>query len=170
MEDAGGRDDWADRHVARWKDHWLDVPFDDETEAIFIRMGRIMRSLRARSQDAIVQAGLQDFEFATLHHLLVRDTPGHASPTDLADDLGISGAGMTGRLDALEKTGWIQRHPQADDRRRVDVEVTQEGIEIWRKAMHLRGQEDEATLLALTPEEKATLAALLKKMTLVIEG
>jgi DNA-binding MarR family transcriptional regulator len=169
MTDAGGRDDWADRHVARWKDHWLDVPFDDETEAIFIRMARIMRHLRERSQNAITQSGLQDFEFATLHQLMVRDTPGHASPTELADDLGISGAGMTGRLDALEKTGWIKRTPQTDDRRRVDVEATREGIEMWRKAMHLRGQEDEATILALSPQEKTVLAGLLKKMALAIE-
>lgn len=33
--------DWADRHVARWRDHWIDVTFDDEVEAIAVRLDRL---------------------------------------------------------------------------------------------------------------------------------
>ena len=58
---------------------------------------------------------------------MVRDTPGLASPSALAADLGISNAGMTGRLDTLEKAGWVQRSADADDRRRVSIEITRSG-------------------------------------------
>jgi DNA-binding MarR family transcriptional regulator len=76
---------------------------------------------------------------------------------------------MTGRLDSLEKAGWIQRHPDADDRRRVGIEITRSGAAIWRRAMDLRGRAEDEVVHALDPEERATLSALLKKMTLVTE-
>ena len=28
-----------DRHVARWRDHWIDIHFDDEVEAMVERIG-----------------------------------------------------------------------------------------------------------------------------------
>jgi DNA-binding MarR family transcriptional regulator len=163
-------EDWTDRHVARWRDHWLDVPFDDEVEAIVVRLGRLVRYLRTTTQHALAEVGLQDFEFETLHLLIIRDTPGHASPTALAADLGISNAGMTGRLDALETAGWIRRRADPDDRRRVGIEVTEDGLDIWRRAMALRGRAEEALVSPLSAADRAGLAALLKTLTLPLEN
>ncbi|KRC53218.1 MULTISPECIES: MarR family winged helix-turn-helix transcriptional regulator [unclassified Nocardioides] len=158
-------EDWTDRHVARWRDHWLDIAFDDQVEAAFVRVGRIDRYLRQAKQRAVAEVGLTDFEYDTLHVLMIRDTPGSASPTELAGELDVSGAGMTGRLDGLEKAGWIRRIPSVDDRRRVIVEVTKAGIEVWRRAMDIRGEAENDLADALTERELATLNRLLKKVT-----
>src|SRR4051812_25961913 len=166
----GPREDWADRHVARWRDHWLDIAFDDDVEAIVVRIGRLKQYFKLTTQRALVEVGLQDFEYDTLHQLMIRDTPGLASPSALAEDLGISNAGMTGRLDALERAGWIQRRAAADDRRRVEVEITRSGAAVWRRAMELRGAGEDELVHVLTATERATLAALLKKMTLSVEA
>jgi DNA-binding MarR family transcriptional regulator len=163
------QEDWADRHVARWRDHWIDVRFEDDVEAIVVRMSRLTKHFRAATKEALAEVGLQDFEYKTLHELMIRDTPGHASPSALAADLGISGAGMTGRLDGLERAGWIQRRADADDRRRVGVEITRSGTDIWRRAMNLRGRAEVEVVHSLTQRERATLARLLKKMTLSVE-
>jgi DNA-binding MarR family transcriptional regulator len=162
-------EDWIDRHVARWRDHWIDVDFDDEVEGVVTRIGAIARHLRQAKKAALVDTGLQDFEYDTLHMLMIRETPGHASPTDLARDLDLSPAGMTGRLDGLERAGWIQRRPSAEDRRRVGVEITRSGADIWRRAMGRRGDAEVALVTVLTREEQAQLNALLKKMTLSLE-
>ncbi|HWM73761.1 MAG TPA: MarR family transcriptional regulator, partial [Nocardioides sp.] len=58
----------------------------------------------------------------------------------------------------------------ADDRRRVDIEVTKEGAAIWRRAMALRGTAEEELAAALTRKELATLNRLMKKLTLQIEA
>lgn len=162
-------EDWADRHVARWRDHWIDVAFDDEVEAIMVRIDLLVRHFRRTKQEAVAAAGLQDSEYDTLHHLVVRDTPGRASPSDLAHDLGISNAGMTGRLDSLEKAGWLRRRTSSADRRRVEVEATDAGIEMWRRAIALRGRAEDELVGELSAVERTELARLLKKLTLRLE-
>lgn len=162
--------DKADLHVERWRDHWIDVTFDDEVEAMTVRALAVSRYLKQAKQSAVAESGLQDFEYDTLHTLMIRDTPGRASPGDLGRDLGVSGAGMTGRLDGLEKRGFIKRTPAPDDRRRVDIEVTKEGVAIWRRAMSQRGVAEDELAAALTRKELATLNRLLKKLTLHIES
>jgi DNA-binding MarR family transcriptional regulator len=162
--------DSADLHVERWRDHWIDITFDDEVEALTVRIVNLNRFLREAKQSALQSMGLQDFEYDTLHTLMIRDTPGHASPGALAQELGVSNAGMTGRLDGLEKQGWIKRMPGADDRRRVDVEVTRAGAALWRRAMDLRGTAEDELAAALTRRELVTLNRLLKKLNLLIES
>ncbi len=161
--------DTADLHVERWRDHWIDVSFDDEVEAMTVRVGLLQRYLRNAKQAALVQVGMQDFEYETLHTLMIRDTPGHASPGALARELGVSGAGMTGRLDGLQNKGWVKRMPGADDRRKVDVEITRDGATIWRRAMALRGTAEDELAGVLSRKELLTLNRLLKRMTLHTE-
>jgi DNA-binding MarR family transcriptional regulator len=161
--------DWTDRHVARWRSHWVDIHFDDGVEALVTRIGRLQRFLKSTVQTAVAEVGIQDFEYETLHSLMIRDTPGTASPTDLAEDVGVSGAGMTGRLDGLEKAGWVQRTHSPDDRRRVVVEITREGADIWRRAMALRGAQEEELASVLNDRERVQLNRLLKKLTLWTE-
>ncbi len=100
---------------------------------------------------------------------MIRDTPGHATPSELARDLMVSPAGITGRLDALEKSGYLRRVRGDDDRRRVGLEITDKGFTRWQKAMHLRGDAEEEMLSTLTPTERHTLNRLLKKMLLHVE-
>ena len=161
--------DAADLHVERWRDHWLDIGFDDEVEAFTVRIIALNRYLRETKRAAAEEMGLQDFEYDTLHALMIRDTPGRASPGELAQDLRVSNAGMTGRLDALEKRGWITRRAGAEDRRRVEVEVTDEGARVWHQAMDLRGSAEDDLAAALSRRELVTLNGLLKKLTLHVE-
>ena len=162
--------DAADLHVERWRDHWIDITFDDEVEAMTVRILNLARYLREAKQAALAETGLQDFEYDTLHTLMIRETPGHASPGQLAQDLGVSNAGVTGRLDGLEKKGWVKRMPGAEDRRRVDVEVTRAGAAIWRRAMALRGTAEDELGAALSRRELVTLNRLLRTLTLHVEG
>jgi DNA-binding MarR family transcriptional regulator len=81
----------------------------------------------------------------------------------------VSPAGITGRLDSLEKSGYLRRIRVDDDRRRVDVEITDLGFSRWQQAMHLRGHAEEQLLTVLSPTDRKSLNRLLKKMLLHIE-
>ncbi|UYM04701.1 MarR family winged helix-turn-helix transcriptional regulator [Solicola gregarius] len=163
-------EDDADRHVAHWRDHWIDIEFDDTVEAIVERMGRIMRYLKHAGRGSVAELGLEWFEYDTLHNLMIRDTPGVASPSELATKSGVSPAGMTGRLDTLEKAGYVRRRTVEGDRRRVEVEATAKGIKSWRKAMTLRGNTEVELMGALDEAERLQLSDLLRRLTLAIES
>jgi DNA-binding MarR family transcriptional regulator len=167
---AEEQQDWTDHHVARWRDHWVDVHFDDDTEEIVTRIARLTRHLKQIRRDSAARTGLQDFEFDTLHRLMISETPGIANPSALAEELGLSGAGMTGRLDGLEQAGWIRRTPSPVDRRRVDIEATPAGVDIWRRTMDHMGAEETALVGALTPDERGVMKTLLKRLTLAAEA
>jgi hypothetical protein len=41
-----------------------------------VRIWSIHKRFRAATKEAAAQVGLQDFEYQTLHALMIRDTPG----------------------------------------------------------------------------------------------
>jgi DNA-binding MarR family transcriptional regulator len=161
-------DDAADRHVARWRDV-EEFPFDQDVEAAVFRLLALSRRLRQTKDDAVAEVGLQGFEYDTLHFLMLRDTQGVASPTELADDMRMSPAGMTGRLDTLERSGLLRRRASPDDRRRVVVEITAKGRRLWRRAFDLRGDAENELFTPLTGTQRRTLNRLLKRLLLPME-
>lgn len=162
-------DDWVDRYAARMHDHWIGEPFDDDIEAMWVRMIRLTKRFRGVKRESLRAVGLEEFQYDTLQSLMLRDDPGRANPTTLAADLGVSGPGMTGRLDTMEKAGWIERQHSVDDRRRIEVRVTKEGVRIWREAVSLPRRYESELAAALTLTERRTMNRLLKKLTLSAE-
>ena len=59
--------------------------------------------------------------------LLMREKNLTASPSVLADKAGVTRATMTGLLDSLERAELIERIPNPDDRRMLNVRLTDKG-------------------------------------------
>lgn len=66
---------------------------------------------------------------------MLRSLDGRARPGDVAAAMGLPASSLSRRLDRLEEEGWVARHHQVDsnDRRAVDVELTQRGRALWRE-------------------------------------
>jgi DNA-binding MarR family transcriptional regulator len=165
-------EDSVDQHIARWRGK---APFDERVEAIVTRMQFLVKHVSQAKDTAMARVGLQDFEYETLHRLGSRGRPqgaaaSRATPSELAAELKISPAGMTGRLDTLEKAGLVRRIRSDEDRRRVDIELTEHGRKIWLEAMGLRGEAEDAMVGVLDPDAQETLSALLKQMLLHVES
>ncbi|MEV7582666.1 MarR family winged helix-turn-helix transcriptional regulator [Streptomyces erythrochromogenes] len=159
-------EDSVDRHIARWTGK---VPFDVPTEAVITRIQLLAKHVSHGKERALAETGLQAFEFETMHRLASRGAPWRAPSAELAAELLLSPAGMTGRLDTLEKSGLVRRLRAAADRRRVDVELTPEGHRRWTEAMRWRGIAEAEMIEPLDDAERAALAALLKRMLLSVE-
>jgi DNA-binding MarR family transcriptional regulator len=160
-------DDSVDRHIARWRSK---APFDERVEAIITRIQLLSKHVRQVKDRALAEVGLQEYEFETLHRLASRGEPWRATPSELATELMVSPAGITGRLDNLEKAGLVRRLRAAEDRRRVDVELTDLGHTRWMAAMELRATAEGAMVQPLDRAEQDTLIALLKRMLLHVEN
>lgn len=76
---------------------------------------------------------------------------------------------MTGRLDALERRGFVGRTPSVTDRRRVDVELTDAGRSIRLGAVDLLGHEEHRLLGVLDKDERALLNDMLRRVMVVAE-
>ena len=143
----------------------LELPVDDadllgHVVRLEILVGQVLDRVAAA-------AGISGSDYLVLG--VVRRSPGQRSaPTAIAAVLGRTTGGMTLTLDRLERSGWVRRLPDPDDRRRVVVEATAEGL-----ALATQVNDDlhrwEASLGA-TPAQRRRLADALGDLTELIEG
>ncbi|GAA4903887.1 MarR family winged helix-turn-helix transcriptional regulator [Streptomyces coeruleoprunus] len=157
--------DWTDEHVARWLPVLPEL--DPDVEGAVTRMARITVHLRRFREQSLADFELERHEFETLHKLAGRG--GTAAPSELAEDLNLAPASVTGRLDALERRGLVRRTPSRADRRRVIVELTPEGRAGWRGAMEVLGHEEYRLLGTLSQEDRVLLNTLLRRIALAAE-
>ena len=81
----------------------------------------------------------------------------------------LSSAGITSRLDRLERRGYVKRSRSPDDRRGVLVELTDAGREVLDKAVDANTGRENEMLASLSKEEQDALAGLLKKLLAGLE-
>jgi DNA-binding MarR family transcriptional regulator len=159
--------DWVDEHVARWSEEltWL----DSVQEAIFVRLDVVHRHAAQVRRNARGDDGLRSWQFHVLLTLRRQGPPYSASPSHLADALGLTRGALSARLGPIEQAGLITRTTDQADRRRVHVQLTEAGHGAFDQ--HGRAEEhgESSLLAALTADEKQVLAGLLRKLVLALE-
>ncbi|WP_328901891.1 MULTISPECIES: MarR family transcriptional regulator [unclassified Streptomyces] len=159
------RRDWTDGHVERWRPVLPEL--DADVEGAVTRMKKLSVHLRRVREQSLIDFDLDRQEFDTLHKLAGRG--GTAAPSELAADLDLAPASVTGRLDAVERRGLVRRTPSTTDRRRVDVVLTDVGRSTWLGAMAFLGHEEERLLGVLDADERALLNDMLRRIMVVAE-
>jgi len=155
-------DDTTDRQL----EGWSGVRPDLEVDALQVtaRLTRVGAHL-ARRQDAVFgRFGLGRGEVGALSALRVAGPPYRLSPTHLAKGLMLSSAGITSRIDRLERRGFVRRLADPNDRRGVMVELTDEGLEAVDSAVAALTVSDQQLLARLEPDEIAQLESILRKL------
>lgn len=163
----GVGEDSVDQHIRQWLAELPDL--DTTVEAVVQRMQRLLHHLKQTQQALVAEEGMQLGEFKTLHQLAARGAPYRSTPTELATVLLLSPAAMTGRLDTLERAGYVRRLHDTTDRRRVFVELTAEGRKVWLRAVERMDAAEKELVHVLAPDERVQLAALLKRLLLSVE-
>ncbi|MFI5907599.1 MarR family winged helix-turn-helix transcriptional regulator [Dactylosporangium sp. NPDC051541] len=161
MEDA------ADRHVGVWVKELEDL--DPVGEAIFARLSILARHQDRRRREVLAAGGMLRWQFKVLLMLRRGGPPYTASPSELADHLGLTRGALSARLAAVEEAGWIVREPDAGDRRRVHVRLTEAGHAMLLAHLSQEGLGESVLLSPLSTRERQTLANLLRKMVLALE-
>jgi DNA-binding MarR family transcriptional regulator len=94
------------------------------------RLSRIGPLLARRQEEIFGRFGLNRGEVGALGALRIAGPPHQLSPTRLSKGLMLSSAGITSRIDRLERRGLVHRLPDPDDRRGVIIELTDRGLEV----------------------------------------
>ena len=87
-----------------------------------------------------------------------------ASAGELSRRLTIDNATLSGVLDRLAEGGWIIKETTGDDRRALQIYLTQKGKDIVRTLLEVRDQVNEDVLGKLKLEEQLLLKRILKDL------
>ncbi|MCS3444675.1 MarR family winged helix-turn-helix transcriptional regulator [Microbacterium phyllosphaerae] len=123
---------------------------------------RLARRLRcARAVDAMSDAQLAVLATLRMH--------GRRTITALAERERVTAPSMTNMINGLEEQGYVVRTPDAEDRRRVQVDITDAGTEIVAQTITRRDELLAEMLgeLDFTEDELVTLreaSALMRKV------
>lgn len=159
--------DKIDAHVELWA---RELPgMDLRVEGIATRLQVLARYLDRRRDAVLAEHGLQWWGFKTLHMLRRGGAPYQATPGKLATQLGLSAAAMTNRLDALERAGYITRHHDRDDRRKVVATLTESGLKLWQQALGDITQVETDLVNQLPTADQDQLIKLLRSLVLSTE-
>jgi DNA-binding MarR family transcriptional regulator len=160
-------DDTTDRVLSGWEETRPDL----EVGALQVtaRLSRIGPLLARRQEEVFGRFGLSRGEVGALSALRISGSPYRLSPTRLAKGLMLSSAGITSRIDRLERRGLVRRLDDPDDRRGVIIELTDEGRVVVDEAVAALAISDRQLLERLDPQEVEQLEGLLRKVLALLE-
>ena len=133
------------------------------------RLSRIGPLLARRQEEVFDRFSLSRGEVGALSALRISGPPYQLSPTRLAKGLMLSSAGITSRIDRLERRGLVRRLDDPDDRRGVIIELTDEGRQVVDEAVAALAISDRQLLDRLEPGEVEQLEGLLRKVLALLE-
>ena len=167
MAKAPAERDHIDRFLEEHADALKGV--DLAVEAIVDRINGIHRRLRHALDETLEEFDLSSGEWHLLTMLRWAEPPHRRSPGDLARKLELSSGAMTNRLDRLERAGFVQRMPDPDDRRGIQVELTGEGLRVWEQSVVAQAEKEAIIAAALSAEEMDELNRLLRRVMIQLE-
>jgi DNA-binding MarR family transcriptional regulator len=161
-------DDTTDRVLTGWEEARPDLGVGSALQ-VTARLSRIGPHLVRRQEAVFGRFGLNRGEVGALSALRIAPPPHRLSPTRLAKGLMLSSAGVTSRIDRLERRGFVRRLADPDDRRGVIIELTDEGRDVVDSAVAALTVSDRQLMERFDPEEIATLEVLLRKLLAGLE-
>jgi len=160
-------DDTTDRILTGWDKARPDLEVG--TLQVTARLSRIGPHLARRQEAVFERFGLNRGEVGLLSALRISGPSHQLSPTRLAKGLMLSSAGVTSRIDRLERRGFVRRLDDPNDRRGVIIELTPDGLAAVDAAVEANTASDRQLMERLDPAELATLESLLRKLLAGLE-
>jgi DNA-binding MarR family transcriptional regulator len=155
-------EDEVDRLVAGWRQALPDV--DVSPLEVLSRVTRLARHLDRQRSLVFARHDLEIWTFDVLAALRRADPPHQLSPGQLLAQTLVTSGTMTNRIDHLEARGLVRRRPDPSDARSVRVQLTAAGRRRVDAALQDLVTRENAILGTLDPDERATLAGLLRRI------
>jgi MarR family transcriptional regulator, transcriptional regulator for hemolysin len=131
------------------------------TIPIGLRLARTARVVSQAFDRALAEAGGSASTWQVL--LLVR-SQNWGTQSEMAEQMGITGATLTHHLNSLEERGLVRRWRETSNRRVQRVELTEAGIELFDRLREVALRHDRRLRSTLDAQETAQLAELLDRL------
>jgi DNA-binding MarR family transcriptional regulator len=154
-------EDRFDTFVAQWVQVRPDIE-GFEVMAAIARLLEVARLVLDRFAETAGEHGLQIADGDVLFTL--RRSGGRLSPSKLSASLLVATGTMTGRLDRLEQHGLVRRIPNPNDRRALEVELTDDGLALADQVVGEHVAREHEMLAPLTASEREQLVRITRKL------
>jgi len=161
------RGDHVDLVLAEWRKE--QPRLDAAPIAVVARVGRACALLDRGLNENFGRFGLNRTSWDVLAALRRVGAPYQRSPTELYRSLMRTSGGMTHLVDRLEQEGLVERIADPDDRRGLLVALTRKGRALMARVGPSHLETERRMLAALTKQEQAELARLLRKLLIGLE-
>jgi DNA-binding MarR family transcriptional regulator len=165
--DKGSRGDHVDGVLAEWRKE--EPRLDTSPVAVVARIGRAAALLDRGLNENFGRFGLNRTSWDALAALRRVGPPYRRSPTELYRSLMRTSGGMTHVVDRLEQAGLVERVADQEDRRGLLVGLTRKGRALVARVGPSHLDTERRLLGALTKQEQAELARLLRKLLIGLE-
>lgn len=155
-------DDEVDRLVVAWQAERPDL--DVEPLHVLSRVSRLARHLDRARRAVFLAHDLESWEFDVLTALRRAGRPYQLSPGRLLRATLVTSGTMTNRIDRLAAAGLVERHPDPQDKRGVQVRLTDAGRSRVDAAFADLLDRERELLDGLSPAEQRQLARLLRTL------
>jgi len=108
--------------------------------------------------------GLTEAQFNILMLLKYHSVDGRINQTNIGNMLLVNRSNITGLVDRMEKAGIVRRIADPEDRRVNYVEMTDEGINVFKKANKAYIERVEEIMSVLSDADYSILCKLLEKV------
>lgn len=129
-----------------------------QTDAeIFYWISRVYKAIKREFNRRLESMDLTYVDFLILMNL--RES--QRSMVSLAKEILMTQAGITAAVDRLEERGLVRRERDSQDRRVINVKITEEGLKVLEKALQIYTEMAEELLREVNKEDKTKLMELL---------
>ena len=157
-------EDEVDRLVAAWRRERPDM--DVSPMHVLSRVSRLAHHLDRARKQAFESHHLEAWEFDVLSALRRSGKPYQLSPGQLVHETLVTSGTMTNRVDRLVTRGLVERLPDPDDRRGVQVKLSTAGRKAVDGAIDALLAHEKQLLAGLSKAEAESLADALRTLSL----
>lgn len=155
-------EDRIDRVEQAWRRERPDI--DVSSVGIVSRIWRVSRHLERERKDRLADLGTDRVTLDVLAMLRRSGPPYRRTAGELTHASLITSGGVSQRLDKLEKAGMVTRHIHPEDRRRIEVQLTPEGMRLVDSVLADLMEHESKLLDELADAEKDDLRRTLKRL------
>ena len=160
--------DMVDNLQEDWNNQRPDL--DSEAMGVVLRIQALAKIFGDLTTQRLDQYDLQWWQYDVLATLRRQGEPYRMAATELADAVMLTSGAMTNRIDRLEKSGLIIRVSDEEDRRRVFVQLTDDGLKLIECAAETRFQSAADAIGCLDHRQSRQLSDLLRSVLLAQEN